>query len=97
MRTGVVIIFSALALSACGTTADPEQVDTLTTVLTSEKSPLGMPLPKDQASCLARVYLESDLSEKALDNLRAGKPLAPVTEDDTQVIQKISRKVADCM
>lgn len=97
MRTAALIAATALALAACGTTADPEEVKELTTVLTSNNSPLGLPLTDDQAQCLARAYLESGLSSKAIDNLKSGQPLAPATDDDAKAIAKISKKVTDCM
>lgn len=85
-----------LAMSACtGRSAEPSDVDAVAKNLVGADSIVGFPLKKDQARCFAKVYLESDLSDQAISSLKAGKPLAPKTAKDSQVIAELSGKLSD--
>lgn len=97
MRTAIPAAIAALALAGCGGSADPEEVNEISAVLQSETSPLGIPVDKDQAQCLARAYLESGLSDEAIERLKDGEPLAPATDGDVKAIGKVFKKVADCI
>lgn len=97
-RTSLIIATAAttaVLLTGCGN-ADPAEVNELADILHSDHSPLGMPIPTKQATCLAQIYLESGLSDKAITNLKNGKPLAPATKDDHEAITEIAGKALDC-
>lgn len=94
MRTAILGIATAVLLVGCGPSADPEEVDAIAVVLRSDDSPLGMPVTEDQAECLARIYLESGLSDEAISRLKDGQPLAPATEDDAKAVSKLAGQLA---
>jgi len=56
-----------------------------------------MPVNADQVEYLGRIYLESGLSDEALQRLKVDQQLAPIAEDDTTVITRLTKKVAECV
>lgn len=98
MRLLAPMISATLALAACsGPTAAPEDVDAVTEAYTASDSPYGIPLQKAQAECIAKLYLESDLSDQALAAIRAGNPPTPKTDQDREVMKDLAGEVAaDC-
>jgi PBP1b-binding outer membrane lipoprotein LpoB len=85
----------ALITSGCTTTADPAEVQDLAQALTEETHALGIPETDTQAECRARLYLESDLSDEAIDAIRNGAPPAPKTEKDIETLRELADKIAE--
>ncbi len=98
MRRPVVLLASAALLAACSQSAEPQEVSALSKQLQSKQSPVGVPLPKDRANCVAKIYLEAGLSDKSLKRLQDGKSLAATNEDDQKAVREINQKIAsDCL
>lgn len=79
-----------LSTSGCSESADPAEVADLASRYTSSANPLGVPLTADQAECRAKMLLESDLSEKALEAIRAGKAPKISSEHDIEVMRDLA-------
>lgn len=95
-RASVLAVLLCLLVSACsGREATTEEVNGLEKKLTSSQSPLGIPLEKEQAECVANVYLTADFSDKTRQELLAGKPISPKTDDDRDALNDVTKKIAD--
>lgn len=92
----VVTAVAFLALTACGS-ADPADVSQLAATMTATSNPAGVGLTKAQASCQAKIYLESDLSATARKTLQKTGRLTAADKDDRDELVKIADRIMrDC-
>lgn len=99
-RLAVIVSLTAVLFTgtACSDSADPAEVKDLSAKFTSSQGPLGIPVSKESAECRAEVYLESDLSDKALEALKETGEVAPHTEKDRGVLRQLADKLArECL
>lgn len=80
-------------VAACSNDPDRPTDDDLTRVFASKNSPFGMPLPKEQAACIADAYADSGLSTTYLKALAKGATIQP-DKDDLKKIDELQAKIA---
>lgn len=85
-----------VALSGCSG-ADHEEITSVADKYRDAENSLSLPITQRQAECRAEVYLESDLSDGAMDDVWAGKQPAARNEDDVEVLLELADKLADCL
>lgn len=88
----VVIVAEAL-----GSRADPAEVQDIADRYAESTNALAIPVSEKQAKCRAEVYLESDLSDAALNDVRAGREPRPATERDSEVLAALAGSLAECL
>lgn len=77
--------------------ADPAEVKRIAEHYAEPDNALGVPLTQSQAECRATVYLESDLSDAALDDVRAGREPRAANTSDTEVLTDLASELAKCL
>jgi len=100
MRRALAIAGITLtALAGCtANTASPHEVEALSANLKTGDSPFGIPLTKAQAKCVAQLYLESGLSDDALDAVKEGRSPIATTQEDRKALQELAGKLsAQCV
>ncbi|WP_182378674.1 hypothetical protein [Nocardioides sp. WS12] len=88
--------FTLLVLAGCSG-ADPADVAKVADQYTGSTNPLAVPVTEDQARCRAEAYLESDLSDSALDDVRAGRQPVARTKEDAKVLTALADELAACV
>ena len=100
LRTAALCLAVAtglVGLSGCSG-ADPKDVAKIADADTASDGPLAIPLEKNLAECRARIYLESNLSDQAIDAIKRGQPPAPKTKEDIEILAQIAEDIAtDCI
>lgn len=77
--------------------ADPAEVSEVVNHYSGSSNPLAVPLQKEQATCRAEVYLESDLSESALEDVRQAKTPRPRNDKDGEILRELAGELAECL
>lgn len=90
-----LVVAAGMVLGGC-TGADPAEVSAVADKYTGSANPLSVPITDTQARCRAEAYLESDLSDGALDDVRAGKPPTPRNDRDVEVLAELATVLAEC-
>lgn len=86
---------AAMLLAGCGTSADPQEVADAASRYTSSANPAALDLRSSQSECRAKIFLESDLSERALKSVRAGREPRISTPHDAEAMRKIADVLAN--
>ncbi len=84
------------ALTGCSG-ADGAEVSSVAEKYTGSENPLSVPITKRQAECRAEVYLESDLSDGAMDDVRAGKQPTARNAEDVAVLRELADELITCL
>jgi len=97
-KTGLTLIALALAFTtACGGGDRPSQEE-VSKSLSTKSSELPNAMPKKQADCVAKVLVDSDLSDKTLDALVAKDAKYKGTKKENKILSSLSAKITkDCM
>lgn len=88
----VVIVVETL-----GSRADPAEVQEIADQYAESTNALAIPVSEEQAKCRAEVYLESNLSEAALDDVRAGRAPRPSDDRDSKILADLASQLAECL
>lgn len=91
-----IAILAVSALVGCAQ-ADPQLEADLARAFSSTKNPLGLGLPKEQATCAAKVYAESDLSDEYLQALAAGKRVKASAADQGELTKLGAKLASECL
>jgi hypothetical protein len=86
---------AAMLLAGCGSSADPREVADVASRFTSSANPVALGMPGWQAKCRAEVFLESDLSRKALASVRAGHEPQISSPRDAKVMHELADTLAE--
>lgn len=91
-----LLCLTLLVVAGCSG-ADPADVAKVADQYTGSTNPLAVPVTEDQARCRAETYLESDLSDGALDDVRAGRQPVARTKEDAKVLTALAEELAACV
>jgi len=92
--TGAVLIAALLSFTAaCGGGGDRPSQAEVSKSLTADDSVLGS-IPEKQADCLAKLLVESDLSDKALNAMVEQDNDYKASKNDTETLTEVGTKLA---
>lgn len=87
---GAICAVAVLSLSACGGGgADRPTADELSKVLQSSDNALGTAVPKEAADCVSKAFVDSDLSDEALNAIVEGDEDFDGSKEDEEAIKGI--------
>lgn len=97
-KTGLILIALTLAFTtACGGGSDRPTHGDVSKSLSSKSSVLPNAMPKKQANCVAKVLVDSDLSDKTLKALVKKDEKYKGTKKDNKILEGLSAKITkDC-
>ena len=96
-RLAVLAATSILALTAaCGGGSDRPSVDEVSEALQKNEA-VGSEVPKESADCVAEAFVDSDLSDEALQAIVDGKDDYDASSEDEKVVADASEEVGKCL
>jgi len=94
---GAMCVAAALTLSACGGGGDRPTVDEVSKALTSKDNVLGTAIPKEAADCLAKAFVDSDLSNKTLNAIVEGDEDYKGSNKEKDALNGVMSDLTKCM
>lgn len=96
-RLAVLAATSILAVTAaCGGGGDRPSADEVSEAL-QKNEVAGSEVPKESADCVAEAFVESDLSDEALQAIVDGEEDYDASSEDEKAVADVSEKVGKCL
>jgi hypothetical protein len=83
----ITVVVSSLLLLGCG--SRPTEGDLTSSILAAADANADVTLSEDEAACIARVLLDSDLSDLTLTGLAADFSQPEVLEDEADLVEPL--------